>query len=88
MVQVRIGEFLGKDLPGIIPEINVVTDKATKIMSCAIQKELDEYFDPQNNKLYQLLDANHLRPSMEQSPFPRFPKGPCTPDITEFEINV
>ena len=45
MVQDRVREFLGKDLPGIIPKMNVQTGETkAKIMSCAIQKELDEYF--------------------------------------------
>jgi len=90
MTQDRVRKFLGKDLPGIIPKMNVQTsDTAKTIISCAIQKELDEYFDPQNEKLYKLLnDTNQIRPPMEQSPFPMLRKGPCIPEFTGFETNV
>jgi hypothetical protein len=46
------------------------------VPSCQAQSTLDDLFEPENEKLYLLLEANP-GPPMEQHPFPKFRLGKC-----------
>ena len=77
----RVQSFLDlnpQNSPGHMEEKNT-KNNAHKVRSidCNIQQELNDVFDPLNDELYRLLDANP-GPKMEQRPFPIFVAKNCT----------
>jgi hypothetical protein len=80
-VKWRIKQFLGLDIADEQKgfPIQNAQQTATKVAlpSCASQRTLTAIFEPYNEKLYRLLEANP-GPSMEQKPFPGFHLGNCT----------
>lgn len=77
----RVQSFLGLDPqinPGHMEEKNTKNNEhKVRSISCNVQKELNDVFDPLNDELYRLLETNP-GPQMEQRPFPRFVAKNCT----------
>lgn len=81
----RVQSFLVLDPqnnPGHMEEKNTKNNEhKIRSIDCGIQQELNDVFDPLNDDLYRLLDANP-GPKMEQRPFPRFVARNCTSNIS------
>lgn len=68
----RVQEFLGIEIHGKIDNVNAQTNPLKlKTMSHEAKQNLTLFFEPQNEKLYQLLKL-HPGPSMEERSFRRF----------------